>query len=137
MPQASVGIGRTKRLVEDDHRVRAVKHQITGMDYPRPACIGTQRTQQIGVHFVAVEFGHVQRQRELGRERAGGSVVGQRNAEATFADGHPHIGFPWLGGCFCGILGNRFSGFGLTSLASSQHQHAEYQAQPTHVPRHR
>jgi hypothetical protein len=27
---------------------------------------------------------------QLGSERAGSSIVGQRDSEATFADGHPH-----------------------------------------------
>lgn len=87
--------------------------------------------------FVAVEIGHVQRQRQLGSERAGSSLVGQRDSEATLADGHPHARLFRFGGCGAGSLGSNCERVRIHLLGgceAAEQERAEPQAEPERAP---
>lgn len=73
--------------VEEDDAVRAVEHEVTGMDAGGALRRGRKALGQIDVFFVAVQFFHRPRGGEPGEESLGGVIVGGRGGEGRAVHG--------------------------------------------------
>ena len=56
--EAGIGIRGVESLVEEDHAVVAVQHQIAGVDCAGLVCSGGKRGGQVMVFLIAVQFVH-------------------------------------------------------------------------------
>ena len=79
--EAGIGIRGVESLVEEDHAVVAVEHQIAGMDGTGLVCGSGKRGTQVMVFLIAVQFVHRDRKGQKGSKGFAGFGICERSSK--------------------------------------------------------
>ena len=79
--EAGIGIGGVESLIEKDHAVVAVEHQIAGVDCAGLVCGGGKRGGQVMVFLITVQFVHRDGKGQKGSKGFAGFGVCERGGK--------------------------------------------------------